>query len=58
VARHQAESWRTGLAGLTGLLAAVLIVKGRDNVSELPRAWQWIVVSLFGCAIAALVGAT
>ncbi|WP_424530874.1 hypothetical protein ACOZ38_13730 [Sphaerisporangium viridialbum] len=58
VARRQAESWRTGLAGLTTLLGAVLIVKGRDNVSDLATPYRWVVVVLLGAALAGLVSAT
>ncbi|MGW0058613.1 hypothetical protein ACWDTT_01620 [Streptosporangium sandarakinum] len=58
VARRQAESWRTGLAGLTALLGTVLVVKGRDNVSGLASPYRWAVVLLLGLAFAVLVGAT
>lgn len=57
-ARRQAEGWRTGLVGLTGLLGAVLIVKGRDNVSDLVWPVRWLVVALLASAMAALVVAT
>lgn len=36
--RRQAEGWRTGLTGLTTLLAVLVLLKGRDNLAELP---QW-----------------
>lgn len=58
VARRQAESWRTGLAGLTTLLGTVLVIKGRDNVSALALPYRWVVVALLGAALAGLVGAT
>ncbi|GLX93225.1 hypothetical protein [Herbidospora sp. NBRC 101105] len=58
VARKQAESWRTGLAGLTGLLGAVLIVKGKDTVSDLAAPYIWIVISFLALALAGLVTAT
>jgi hypothetical protein len=57
-ARKQAEGWRTGLTGLTALLTAVLIIKGRDNVSDLPSTFLWTVVVLLGAALALLVTAT
>jgi hypothetical protein len=57
-ARRQAEGWRTGLGGLTTLLSAVLIVKGRDNIAELTPAFRWGVVILLGTTLAMLVGAT
>ncbi|MFF7727829.1 hypothetical protein [Streptomyces sp. NPDC008001] len=34
--RRQAEGWRTGLMGLTALLAVLVLLKGRDNLTELP----------------------
>ncbi len=57
-ARKQAEGWRAGLGGLTALLTAVLIVKGRDNVSDLAPAFLWTVVVLLGAVLALLVTAT
>lgn len=58
VARRHAETWRTGLAGLTTLLGAVLIIKGRDNVSALAKPYPWVVLTLFLIAAATLVLAT
>ncbi|MEV6103457.1 hypothetical protein AB0M28_01930 [Streptomyces sp. NPDC051940] len=43
--RRQAEGWRNGLTGLTGLLAAVLVVKGRDTFADLPG---WAVATASG----------
>lgn len=57
-ARKQAESWRTGLASLTALFAAVLIFKGRDNVSALPTPFSLLVVALVGTGLAGWVWAT
>ncbi|POM27617.1 hypothetical protein BTM25_20330 [Actinomadura rubteroloni] len=57
-ARKQAEAWRTGLGGLTALLGAVLIVKGRDNVTALTPGFRWFVVVLIGVALVLLVTAT
>ncbi|GAB3154259.1 hypothetical protein GCM10027290_48430 [Micromonospora sonneratiae] len=57
-ARRQAESWRTGLAGLTTLLGAVLIVKGRDNFSTLAVPYRWLVVGALGVALGCLVWAS
>ncbi|MFE7130899.1 hypothetical protein ACFVIM_08570 [Streptomyces sp. NPDC057638] len=34
--RRQAEGWRNGLTGLTALLAVLVLLKGRDNLAELP----------------------
>ncbi|OLT12463.1 hypothetical protein BJF79_22270 [Actinomadura sp. CNU-125] len=57
-ARKQAEGWRTGLGGLTALLSAVLIVKGRDNITALTPAFRWGVAILLGAALLMLVIAT
>ncbi|MFI5910587.1 hypothetical protein [Dactylosporangium sp. NPDC051541] len=57
-ARRQAESWRTGLTGITVLLSAVLVVKGRDNVSTLAPPYPLLVLLCFLAALAALVVAT
>jgi hypothetical protein len=56
-ARKQAEGWRTGLTGLTAVLTTVLIIKGRDNVSDLASTFRWIVVVLLGMTLALLVTA-
>jgi hypothetical protein len=57
-ARKQAEAWRTGLASLTALLAAVLVIKGRDNVSALAEPYRWLAVALLGAALGLLLFAT
>lgn len=57
-ARKQAEGWRTGLGGLTALLSAVLVLKGRDNITTLAAEARWAVVVLLGVALAMLVTAT
>lgn len=57
-ARKQAESWRTGLTSLTALLSAVLVVKGRDNVTSLASPYPAVILLLFGLALVALVVAT
>jgi hypothetical protein len=57
-ARKQAEAWRTGLAGVTALLGAVLVVKGRDDFTALAAPYPIVVLTLFGLALAALVLAT
>ncbi|MFI5841284.1 hypothetical protein ACIA8K_16440 [Catenuloplanes sp. NPDC051500] len=56
--RKQAEAWRTGLAGLTGLLGAVLIVKGRDTVAELSEAYRVLILIGLGLGLVLLVSAT
>ncbi|MDG4787563.1 hypothetical protein O7626_16745 [Micromonospora sp. WMMD1102] len=57
-ARKQAENWRTGLVGVTSLLGAVLIVKGRDNFTTLARPYPLLVLALFGLGVVALLLAT
>ncbi|GAB7038944.1 MULTISPECIES: hypothetical protein [Catenuloplanes] len=56
--RKQAETWRTGLAGLTSLLGAVLIVKGRDTIADLAQERKVLVIVLLASAFAVLVTAT
>ncbi|MFI1064544.1 hypothetical protein ACH4TC_21965 [Streptomyces spororaveus] len=50
--RRQAEGWRTGLTGLTTLLAVLVLLKGRDNLAELP---QWARATATGLLVAAFV---
>jgi hypothetical protein len=57
-ARRQAESWRTGLTGVTALLGAILVVKGRDNVSTLAPPYPLLILLCFLAALVALVVAT
>lgn len=57
-ARKQAETWRTGLAGVTALLGAILVVKGRDNFTALAPPYPVVVLALFGSALLALSLAT
>jgi hypothetical protein len=54
-ARKQAEGWRTGLTGLTALLAAVTIIKGPQSLSELDTWARWVVVGLLLAAFVLLV---
>ncbi|ROO88544.1 hypothetical protein EDD29_6215 [Actinocorallia herbida] len=58
VVRRQAESWRTGLAGVTALLGAVLVVKGREGFADLADPFRWIVAALLAAGLALLVAAT
>ncbi|WP_225824368.1 hypothetical protein [Streptomyces naphthomycinicus] len=52
IGRAQAEGWRNFLTVATGLLAAVLVLKGRENVAELPGSYKlWV----FGLMAAGLV---
>ena len=57
-ARKQADTWRTGLATLTALLTGVLVVKGRNDASELTRPFQILVAALLGMALILLLWAT
>ncbi|MEU5567699.1 hypothetical protein [Micromonospora musae] len=58
VVRRQAESWRTGLTGVTALLGAVLIIKGRSDLADLEVQYKVALLGLFGLALAALLTAT
>ncbi|MEU2023255.1 hypothetical protein ABZ565_13970 [Streptomyces sp. NPDC016469] len=58
IVRRQAEGWRNGLTGLTGLLTAVLVLKGRETFTDLP---PWAVVSassLIGAGFLLLLAGT
>ncbi|MEV0573245.1 hypothetical protein [Streptomyces sp. NPDC050392] len=44
IVRRQAEGWRNGLTGLTGLLTAVLVLKGRETFTDLP-GWAVVLAS-------------
>ncbi|MEV3856590.1 hypothetical protein AB0J38_19965 [Streptomyces sp. NPDC050095] len=55
-ARRQAEGWRNGLAGLTGLVGAVFVIKGRESVAGLPPGWRWCTAALLVGAFALLLG--
>lgn len=57
IARRQAEGWRNFLTLATGLLTAVLILKGRDNVTELTTGYRLAVTALLVCAFAGLLAA-
>ncbi|MGQ4486787.1 hypothetical protein LRE75_16105 [Streptomyces sp. 372A] len=55
IARHQAEGWRNFLATATALLAAVLVLKGRENVAELTPVYRWSVVGAIAAGLLALL---
>ncbi|WP_405448524.1 hypothetical protein OG399_18115 [Streptomyces achromogenes] len=57
IARAQAEGWRNFLGAATGLLAAVLVLKGRENVAELPGGYRTAVVALVAAGLVLLLGA-
>ncbi|MFE5811874.1 hypothetical protein ACFQ6S_00460 [Streptomyces sp. NPDC056479] len=53
--RKQAEGWRNGLLGLTALVTVVTVLKGRDDLSQLPSSWRIVATSLLGVAFLLLV---
>lgn len=53
--RKQAEGWRNGLAGLTALLAVLVLLKGRDDLSKLPSAARHTATALLAAAFVLLV---
>lgn len=57
-ARRLAESWRTGLGGLTSLFAVVTIVKGQDSITALTTGTSVFVGILVGIAFISLLAAT
>ncbi|GAA2731012.1 hypothetical protein [Streptomyces nogalater] len=57
IARAQAEGWRNFLGAATGLLAAVLVLKGRENVAELPGGYRTAVIALVAAGLVLLLGA-
>ncbi|MGW7414275.1 hypothetical protein [Streptomyces sp. NPDC054863] len=58
IARQQAEGYRNFLASLTGLLTAVFVLKGQENLSKLPETWRWTVVALLLAGFVALIVAS
>jgi hypothetical protein len=58
IARKQADTWRTGLATLTTLLTGVLVVKGRNDASQLTLPFQVVVAALLGLALTLLLWST
>ncbi|KUL60051.1 MULTISPECIES: hypothetical protein [unclassified Streptomyces] len=53
--RRQAEGWRNGLAGLTGLVGAVFVLKGRESVAGMPDVWRWTTAALLAAAFLLLL---
>ncbi|MFE7633431.1 MULTISPECIES: hypothetical protein [unclassified Kitasatospora] len=53
--RRQAEGWRTGLTGLTALLTVLALLKGRDNLADLPEWARLTATGLLVGAFALLV---
>ncbi|MFF6786097.1 hypothetical protein [Streptomyces sp. NPDC012510] len=58
LAVHQAEGYRTFLSSLTGLLAAVFVLKGQEDLSKLSGCWRSAVISLLISGFAGLITAT
>ncbi|MFI9240085.1 hypothetical protein [Streptomyces sp. NPDC053079] len=53
--RRQAEGWRTGLTGLTALITVLAVLKGRDNLADLPEGARLAATCLLGSAFLVLV---
>ncbi|WP_055525481.1 hypothetical protein [Streptomyces graminilatus] len=53
--RKQAEGWRNGLVGLTALVTVLAVLKGRDDLTNLPSPWQTVATILLGAAYLFLV---
>ncbi|MFJ6567117.1 hypothetical protein ACIQNU_06830 [Streptomyces sp. NPDC091292] len=58
LALQQAEGYRTFLSSLTGLLTAVFVLKGQENLSKLPDGPRWTVVALLAAGFLALIAAS
>ncbi|MFI0978793.1 hypothetical protein ACH4SP_17550 [Streptomyces sp. NPDC021093] len=58
IACRQAEGYRNFLASLTGLLTAVFVLKGQENLSKLPDTWRWTVVALLVAGFVVLIVAS
>jgi hypothetical protein len=57
-ALHQAEGYRNFLASLTGLLAAVFVLKGQEDLSQLADTPRWWVIRLLIAGFLALIAAS
>lgn len=53
--RKQAEGWRNGLVGLTALVTVLAVLKGRDDLTQLPAPWQTVATALLGAAFLLLL---
>ncbi|MGY0023296.1 hypothetical protein ACVHNB_30575 [Streptomyces sp. YJ-C3] len=58
LAQQQAEGYRTYLSSLTGLLAAVFVLKGQEDLSKLSDSTRWSVISLLSVGFLALIAAS
>lgn len=57
-ALHQAEGCRNFLASLTGLLTAVFVLKGQEDLSKLAHTPRWLVIGLLITGFLALIAAS
>lgn len=57
-ALHQAEGYRNFLASLTGLLTAVFVLKGQEDLSKLADTPRWIATGLLVTGFLALIAAS
>ncbi|MFJ9960843.1 hypothetical protein [Streptomyces avermitilis] len=57
-AMRQAEGYRNFLASLTGLLSAVFVLKGQEDVTKLSDTIRWAVTALLGTGFLALITAS
>ncbi|MEU3485105.1 hypothetical protein [Streptomyces massasporeus] len=58
MALQQAEGYRTFLSSLTGLLTAVFVLKGQENLSKLATGPRWTVIALLITGSLALIAAS
>jgi len=56
--RGAAEKWAATLGALLGLVGTILLVKGPEEIAELPTTAQIVVGALLSLALIAAVGAT
>ncbi|QFQ96557.1 hypothetical protein F9278_10415 [Streptomyces phaeolivaceus] len=54
-ALQQAEGYRNFVASLTGLLTAVFVLKGQEDLSKLHGCPRWTVISLLAGGFVALI---
>ncbi|MEV5883300.1 hypothetical protein AB0L74_11355 [Streptomyces sp. NPDC052020] len=57
-ALRQAEGYRNFLASLTGLLTAVFVLKGQEDLSKLADGPRWTVITLLITGFLALITAS
>lgn len=57
-ALQQAEGYRTYLSSLTGLLTAVFVLKGQENVAKMAGGTRWAVAALLIVGFLSLITAS